>query len=66
MRARKENARPAWKTRRANVREHMRSIAHDLEGVPLPMTKREERILGAIFTGFAFFIVILDVIVRNL
>ncbi len=66
MRARKENARLAWKTKRANVREHMRSIAQSLEGVPLPMTKREERILGAIFTGFAFLIVILDVIVRNL
>lgn len=66
MRARKENARHSLPAGRANVREHMKSIAQSLEGEPLPMTKREERILGAIFTGFAFLIVILDVIVRNL
>lgn len=63
---RKENARQAWKTRRASVREHEQSIAQSLEGDPLPMTKREERMLGALFTGVALAFVLFDVIARNL
>ena len=54
---RKENARPAWKPRRASVREHEESIARDW-----PMTRREELALGALFASVATAITLLGVV----
>ena len=51
----KENARQAWKTKRAHVRDHDESIAH----ADWPMTRREEIALGALFTGVSLVIVLL-------
>lgn len=50
----KENARQAWEASRAHVRKHDGIIAR-LRGEELPLSRKEERLLGVVFTvcGFA-------------
>ena len=56
----KENARRAWKTERANVREHSDTIPRfGLRGEELPMTRRQELMVGALFTACGLAMVLL-------
>ena len=56
----KENARRAWKHGRAYVREHSDTIPRfGLRGEELPMTRRQELMVGALFTACGLAIVLL-------
>ena len=56
----KENARQAWKTERAYVREHDGIIAR-IQGEPLPVSDRDLWILGSVFTAISLGFVLMGI-----